>query len=205
MTAIQTLFAPSANDVAYAQEDQLKISLICRIDSYKFSHPFAYPDDVDGQQIQGMTSYGTARVDSRQIIIPAGMQMLLKRYLTQRITMEDVDAAELMRHLSPKHPIGFVICDTTPLVTSFYARKWYDYVDPWLAEVAETRKYDYLFMCRRDFPHVNDGTRIGPEFSDEQEKYYRLHAIQPFVDLGGLTGERVGDILQILSRDNLTK
>lgn len=94
MTAIQTLFAPSANDVAYAQEDQLKISLICRIDSYKFSHPFAYPDDVDGQQIQGMTSYGTARVDSRQIIIPAGMQMLLKRYLTQRITMEDVDAAE---------------------------------------------------------------------------------------------------------------
>lgn len=94
MTAIQTLFAPSATDVSYVQEDQLKISLICRIDSYKFSHPFAYPDDVDGQKIQGMTSYGTARVESRQVIIPAGMQMLLKRYLTQRITMEDIDAAE---------------------------------------------------------------------------------------------------------------
>lgn len=94
MTTIQTLFAPSATDVAYVQEDQLKISLICRIDSYKFSHPFAYPDDVDGQKIKGMTSYGTARVASSQVIIPAGMQMLLKRYLTQRITMEDIDAAE---------------------------------------------------------------------------------------------------------------
>lgn len=94
MTAIQTLFAPGATDVAYVQEDQLKISLICRIDSYKFSHPFAYPDDVEGQKIKGMTSYGTARVESRQVIIPAGMQMLLKRYLTQRITMEDIDAAE---------------------------------------------------------------------------------------------------------------
>lgn len=94
MTAIQTLFAPSATDVAYVQEDQLKISLICRMDSYKFSHPFAYPDDVDGQKIKGMTSYGTARVASSQVIIPAGMQMLLKRYLTQRITMEDIDAAE---------------------------------------------------------------------------------------------------------------
>lgn len=94
MTAIQTLFAPGATDVAYVQEDQLKISLICRMDSYKFSHPFAYPDDVDGQKIMGMTSYGTARVASSQVIIPAGMQMLLKRYLTQRITMEDVEAAE---------------------------------------------------------------------------------------------------------------
>lgn len=94
MTAIQTLFAPSATDVAYVQEDQLKISLICRMDSYKFSHPFAYPDDVDGQKIKGMTSYSTARVASSQVIIPAGMQMLLKRYLTQRITMEDIDAAE---------------------------------------------------------------------------------------------------------------
>lgn len=94
MTATQTLFAPCATDVAYVQEDQLKISLICRIDSYKFSHPFAYPDDVEGQKIKGMTSYGTARVASSQVIIPAGMQMLLKRYLTQRITMEDIDTAE---------------------------------------------------------------------------------------------------------------
>lgn len=93
---VQTLLAPKATDIKYTCEEQLKISLICRIDSYKFSHPYAYPDvqDLDGAQIIGMTSYGTARVPSHQIIIPAGMQILLKRYLTQRITMSDVDAAE---------------------------------------------------------------------------------------------------------------
>lgn len=84
-----TLFAPTSNDIEYTQEDQLKISLICRIDSYKFSHPFAYPDGI-----KSMSSYGTARVDSKEIVVPFGMQILVKRYLTQRITMEDIDKAE---------------------------------------------------------------------------------------------------------------
>ena len=87
--SLEKLFAPCAADVAYKQDSQLKISLICRIDSYKFSHPFAYPDGI-----KGMTSYGEARVSSKEIIIPIGMQLLLKRYLTQRITMADIDAAE---------------------------------------------------------------------------------------------------------------
>jgi nicotinamide phosphoribosyltransferase len=86
---IEQYFAPSAADVAYDQPNQLKISLICRIDSYKFSHPFAYPDGI-----KGMTSYGEARVKPDVVIIPFGMQLLLKRYLTQRITMADIDAAE---------------------------------------------------------------------------------------------------------------
>lgn len=97
---VQALFTPKATDVQYVTEGEFKISLICRMDSYKFAHPFAYPEDFDelglpeGTEIIGMTSYGTARVSSREIIIPAGMQILTKRYLTQRITMADVDAAE---------------------------------------------------------------------------------------------------------------
>jgi len=86
---IQEIFSPSATDVAYTQDDQFAISLICRIDSYKFSHPFAYPDGI-----KGMTSYGETRVGPEQTIVPFGMQMLTKRYLTQVITMADVDAAE---------------------------------------------------------------------------------------------------------------
>lgn len=87
--AIAAIFAPSAKDVQYTQEDQLRISLICRLDSYKFSHPFAYPEGIEG-----MSSYGEARVDSRDIVIPLGIQLLNKRYLTQRITSADIDAAE---------------------------------------------------------------------------------------------------------------
>lgn len=86
---IGQLFAPGVGDVAYTQDTQLKISLICRIDSYKFSHPFAYADGI-----KAMSSYGEARVRGSQIIIPFGMQFLLKRYLTQTITMADVEFAE---------------------------------------------------------------------------------------------------------------
>ena len=86
---IKSLFEPQATDVNYTQEDQLKISLICRMDSYKFSHPFAYKPGI-----QAMTSYGEARVSSSEIVVPFGMQLFIKRYLTQRITMQDIDQAE---------------------------------------------------------------------------------------------------------------
>lgn len=89
MSNIASIFSPQSNDVVYVQDDQLKISLICRIDSYKFSHPFAYPDGI-----KGMSSYGEARVKGSEVIVPFGMQMLVKRYLSQSITMADIDAAE---------------------------------------------------------------------------------------------------------------
>jgi nicotinamide phosphoribosyltransferase len=88
---IQDMFAPQANDVAYTQDEQFVISLICRIDSYKFSHYLGYPTDI---KIDGMTSYGETRVSPEDTVVPFGMQILLKKYLTQTITMEDVIAAE---------------------------------------------------------------------------------------------------------------
>lgn len=93
---VRNAFRPANNDVAYASDDELKISLICRIDSYKFSHPYAYPDEIDlnGAKIIGMTSYGCARVPKTTTVVPAGMQIFIKRYLTQRIRMSDIDTAE---------------------------------------------------------------------------------------------------------------
>lgn len=85
----KAMFEPKTTDKPYTT-DQLKISLILRVDSYKFSHHVAYPN----KNIQGMTSYGEARVPASQAIIPFGMQLFLKRYLTQRITMKDIDDAE---------------------------------------------------------------------------------------------------------------
>ena len=91
MNIIENIFTPKATDIEYTQYDQFKISLICRIDSYKFSHPFAYPTDI---QIDGMTSYGETRIGKDETIVPFGMQILIKRYFTETITMDDVDAAE---------------------------------------------------------------------------------------------------------------
>jgi len=87
--SIEQLFAPKTTDIKYTQTEQLKISLICRVDSYKFSHPYAYPDGIEA-----MTSYGEARIPGQERIVPFGMQLLIKRYLTQSITIADVDAAE---------------------------------------------------------------------------------------------------------------
>lgn len=89
LTDIEQLLAPSKVDVPYEQQDQLKISLILRMDSYKFSHPFAYPEGIQAQ-----SCYGEARVKGSEIITPFGMQILCKRYLTETINMNDVDQAE---------------------------------------------------------------------------------------------------------------
>jgi nicotinamide phosphoribosyltransferase len=86
---IEQLLGPKSTDQEYTQEDQLRISLICRIDSYKFSHPFAYPDGIEA-----MSSYGESRSHSSTKVVPFGMQLFIKRYLSQSITMADVDAAE---------------------------------------------------------------------------------------------------------------
>ncbi len=85
------IFTPKASDIAYTQDEQLQIPLICRIDSYKFSHPFAYPTDIT---IEGMTSYGETRISPEETIVPFGMQLLLKRFLTKKVTMADIDFAE---------------------------------------------------------------------------------------------------------------
>ncbi len=86
---ISSILAPKATDVAYTSEDELIISLICRTDSYKFGHPLAYHENV-----KGMSAYGEARVPSNNVIVPFGMQMYLKKYMTKRITMEHIEAAE---------------------------------------------------------------------------------------------------------------
>jgi nicotinamide phosphoribosyltransferase len=87
---VKQFFIPSADDIEYERILPLKISVILRMDSYKFSHPFAYREE----HFSSMVSYGSSRLGNDHVIIPAGMQILVNRYLTEKITMEDVDAAE---------------------------------------------------------------------------------------------------------------
>lgn len=94
MIDLQKLLAPTNNDIQYMQTDMLKISLLLRMDSYKFAHPFAYRPGITG-----MTSYGEARVDKNVVIVPFGMQIYVKRYLTQQITLADIDIAERFAEL----------------------------------------------------------------------------------------------------------
>lgn len=86
---ISKYLTPSEKDKKYTYMDMLIISMILRSDSYKGAHAHSYRPGI-----KGMSSYGEARVSKDTITVPAGMQMLLKRYFTQRITMAHIDEAE---------------------------------------------------------------------------------------------------------------
>lgn len=67
----------------------LQVNPILAVDSYKLSHAFAYPDNVTG-----MFSYIEARTGGRDIMIPFGLQMWLKDFMTIQITEAMIDEAE---------------------------------------------------------------------------------------------------------------
>lgn len=95
----------------------------------------------------------------------------------------------------------FIICDTTPLVTMFYSLSWYGKADLTIIEPAENRRYDCVFLCKRDFPFVNDGTRISEEFSLGQEEFYESFLKQHKIEYNILTGsimDRVQQVLKVL-------
>ena len=67
----------------------LQVNPILAVDSYKLSHAFAYPENVTG-----MFSYIEARTGGRDIMIPFGLQMWAKKFLTIKITHAHIDEAE---------------------------------------------------------------------------------------------------------------
>lgn len=90
---MHAVLAPKATDKTYKAKDLLVISLICRADSYKFFHYAAYPNSNE-RKVVGMSSYIEARVSPTVTLIPFGIQLLIQRYLTQRVTLAHIDAAE---------------------------------------------------------------------------------------------------------------
>jgi len=87
--AVAEYFAPRHTDIPYSYFPSFQIGLIFRMDSYKFGHPFAGRDDV-----VGMSAYGCARVSKDQILVPHGLQRMLKKDWTTPITENDVRMAE---------------------------------------------------------------------------------------------------------------
>lgn len=73
---------------------QMRFNPILAVDSYKLSHAAAYPSDVDG-----MFSYIEPRVSAKHIIVPFGLQMWMKKYLTIPVTMQDIEEAILFAKL----------------------------------------------------------------------------------------------------------
>lgn len=69
---------------------------------------------------------------------------------------------------------GWLVCDTSPLVTMFYSEAMFGRVDPDLAVLAR-RSYDATLLCAADFAFVQDGTRRDEGFRAHQNDWYREH------------------------------
>lgn len=99
LETIQKILGPQASDKEYTAKLPLRIAILLRLDSYKFSHPYAYPENIIG-----MSSYGEARVERSTKIVAFNMQYLLSRYFQDPITMADIDIAEAfaLKHFGRK-------------------------------------------------------------------------------------------------------
>jgi HTH-type transcriptional repressor of NAD biosynthesis genes len=85
----------------------------------------------------------------------------------------------------------FVLCDTTPLTTLYYALDLFGRTDPELWALA-ARPYAHTFLCADDFPFAQDGTRRDPAFRARQQAWYRERlAAVPHAIASGSVEERL--------------
>jgi nicotinamide phosphoribosyltransferase len=82
----------------------MSTNLILNTDSYKTSHWVQYPSGMDG-----MFSYIESRGGLHNRIVFFGLQAILKEYLTQRVTLADIDEAKelLSAHGEPFNEQGW--------------------------------------------------------------------------------------------------
>lgn len=89
-----------------------------------------------------------------------------------------------------------VVCDTDPLATHVWHRR---YVGAWSAEVerlAAARTYDLYVLTAPDFPFVQDGTRDGEHVRHDMHAWF-VEALErrglPWINVGGPHERRLAD------------
>jgi NadR type nicotinamide-nucleotide adenylyltransferase len=96
---------------------------------------------------------------------------------------------------------GWLVCDTSTLVTMFYSDAMFGQIDPELIALA-ARPYDMTFLCAADFPFEQDGTRRDFKFRQRQNDWYRRKLAlsgTPHAILGGSLNDRVQTALSELA------
>lgn len=96
----------------------------------------------------------------------------------------------------------FLFCDTTPLMTAVYSRHYFGRVDPGLALLAASRRYDVTLVCAPDIPWQPDGLQREPE--DQSAAVNAILAQElaaraiPHVRIQGPLAQRLRQVEEIL-------
>lgn len=94
----------------------------------------------------------------------------------------------------------YLVCDSSPLTTLFYALHLFGQADAQLLKLAD-RRYAQVFLCAADFPFVQDGTRQGASFRAHQQQWYREQLAArniPYIELTGSVTAREQQVLNAL-------
>ena len=98
-------------------------------------------------------------------------------------------------------PNQYMLCDTSPLTTSFYSKEWFSRVSPALTDIVWDSDHSYhkVYLCAPDFPMVQDGTRQDEEFRNKGHTFYIAHLAGAGVDYTLLTGTLQDKIDKVIS------
>ncbi|TDN52547.1 AAA family ATPase [Scandinavium goeteborgense] len=110
-------------------------------------------------------------------------------------------AREQVRREESASPNRFLICDTSPLTTLFYALDQFGSAPKELHSLAE-REYFLVVLCGDDFPFVQDGTRQGVHFRTRQQAWYEEELSRraiPFMRVQGPLSQRIEQITHHLA------
>lgn len=94
----------------------------------------------------------------------------------------------------------YLVCDTSPLTTLFYALDQFGSAPQALKELAE-RDYALVVLCGDEFPFVQDGTRQGEAFRHRQQVWYEAELSArniPFLRVQGSLPERIDHICRYI-------
>jgi HTH-type transcriptional regulator, transcriptional repressor of NAD biosynthesis genes len=65
-----------------------------------------------------------------------------------------------------------VVCDTDPLATHIWHRRYVGHFAPEVQEIADSRHYDLYIVTEPDFGFVQDGTREGEHIREQMHKWF---------------------------------
>jgi NadR type nicotinamide-nucleotide adenylyltransferase len=98
----------------------------------------------------------------------------------------------------------FLFCDTTPLMTAVYSRHYFGRVEPQLAQLVASRRYDVTLVCAPDIPWQPDGLQREPEDQSAIVNGFLTEELTaraiPYVRIHGPLAQRLAQVVEVLGR-----
>lgn len=92
-----------------------------------------------------------------------------------------------------------LVCDTDPLATTVWQRRYMGATAPAVERLARERRYDLHLLTAPDFPFVQDGTRDGEHVRLDMHGWFRealAASGRPWLEVGGPPEERLARALR---------